>query len=166
VSEDSDETGLVVAGVGADGHGYVLDDLSLKASPHAWASAAATAYHQHKADRIVAEINNGGDLVEHTLRTVDSKLPYKKLTASRGKHTRAEPIAALYEQGRVHHVGMFAELEDQMCTWVPGDDSPDRMDALVWAFTELMLEGGDSAMRQGPVKGRRTSGLQRTAVRR
>ncbi|HOA25319.1 MAG TPA: terminase family protein [Aggregatilineales bacterium] len=142
-TDESSETGIVVAGVGKDGHGYVLDDLTVKASPHEWATRAVNAYHDYQADRIVAEVNNGGDMVEHTLKTVDPKLPYKKLHASRGKHTRAEPIAALYEQGRVHHVGMFAELEDQMCTWVPGDDSPDRMDALVWALTELMLGGAD-----------------------
>ncbi len=137
--EDSAETGIIVAGEGLDGHGYVLDDRSLRASPHQWATAAVTAYHVYKGDRVVAEVNNGGEMVESTLRTVDNAIPYKALHASRGKQTRAEPVAALYEQGRVHHVGAFASLEDQLCQWTPGDKSPDRLDALVWALTELML---------------------------
>lgn len=139
-SEGASETGIVVAAVGDDGHGYVLDDLTIKATPQGWASRAVKAYYTHNGDRIVGEVNNGGDMVEHTVRMVDDKVAFKQIRASRGKHTRAEPIAALYEQGRVHHVGTFAEMEDQMCTWVPGDDSPDRMDALVWALTELMLQ--------------------------
>jgi phage terminase large subunit-like protein len=134
-----DEAGIIVAGVASDGQGYVLDDLSLQASPHAWASAAIVAYNRHKADRIVAETNNGGEMVELTLRTVDQSIPYTGLHASRGKQTRAEPIAALYEQGKVHHVGNFASLEDELCEWVPGAASPNRLDALVWAFTALML---------------------------
>ncbi len=141
-SEDSDETGIVVAGVtgGSEPHGYVLADRSLKASPHGWASAAVAAYHTHRCDRLVAEVNNGGDMVEATIRTVDPTVAYKKIHASRGKQTRAEPVAALYEQGRVHHVGLFADLEDQMCNWTATDpDSPDRVDALVWALTELLL---------------------------
>lgn len=138
-----DETGIVVAGVAADGQGYVLDDLTLQGSPHAWATVAVNAYRAQQADRIVAETNNGGEMVEHTVRTVDPNVSYRAVHASRGKITRAEPIAALYEQGKVHHVGMFAELEDQMCDWSPssGQASPDRMDALVWALTELMLDG-------------------------
>lgn len=138
--EGAAETGIVAAGLGVDGHGYVLDDASTQATPHGWASAAVTAYHKHRADRIVGEVNNGGEMVEYTVRTVDPIVAYLAVHATRGKQTRAEPIAALYEQGRVHHVGMFAELEDQMCTWVPGMKSPDRMDALVWALTALMLE--------------------------
>ncbi len=137
--EDSSETGIVVAGRGSDGHAYVLDDRTVRASPQKWAEAAAAAYHIHKGDRIIAEVNNGGEMVSSTLRTVDKSLPIKTIHASRGKQTRAEPIAALYEQGRVHHVGTFAELESQMCQWVPGDPSPDRLDALVWALTELMI---------------------------
>ena len=97
------------------------------------------AYHTYAADRIVAETNNGGDMVELTIRTVDEGVAYKAVHASRGKRTRAEPVAALYEQGRVHHVGSFSQLEDEMTEWVPGDASPNRMDALVWALTELML---------------------------
>lgn len=138
-TEDSDETGIVAAGLGIDGQGYVLDDSSLKDSPDKWARAAVTAYHKLKADRIIGEANNGGDLVEIVIRTVDNKVSYKKVHASRGKLTRAEPIAALYEQGKVHHVGLFPQLEDEMCSWVPGDKSPNRMDALVWALTELMI---------------------------
>ena len=142
-TDESSETGIVVAGVGKDGHGYVLDDLTVKASPHEWATRAVNAYHDYQADRIVAEVNNGGDMVEHTVRTVDRRVSFKQVRASRGKLTRAEPVAALYEQGRVHHLGVLSQLEDQMCSWVPGDTSPDRMDALVWALTELMLGGAD-----------------------
>lgn len=142
-TDESSETGIVVAGVGKDGHGYVLDDLTVKASPHEWATRAVNAYHDYQADRIVAEVNNGGDMVEHTVRTVDRRVSFKQVRASRGKLTRAEPVAALYEQGKVHHLGVLSQLEDQMCSWVPGDTSPDRMDALVWALTELMLGGAD-----------------------
>lgn len=138
--EDSDDTGIVVAAKGKDGRGYVLADLTCHESPLGWAKIALKAYEDYKADRIVAEVNNGGDLVETTLRTVNRNVPYSKVHASRGKTKRAEPISSLYEQGKISHVGMFAKLEDQMCTYVPGDDkqkSPDRMDALVWGLTEL-----------------------------
>lgn len=140
--EDSDETGIVVAGKGVDGHGYVLADLTCRLSPDGWARRAVNAYHEFRADRIVAEVNNGGDMVERTIRTVDRHVSYKAVHATRGKRVRAEPVAALDEQGKVHHVGVFPELEDQMCSFVPDsyDDSPDRMDARVWAVTELMLE--------------------------
>lgn len=131
------ETGIVVAGLGADGRGYVLDDRSLDGSPAAWARQAVAAYTLHRADRIVAERNQGGAMVEHTIRSVGGDVAVSLVTASRGKATRAEPIAALYEQGRVSHVGMLAALEDQLCTWEPGGPSPDRLDALVWALTEL-----------------------------
>jgi len=155
----SAETGIVVAALGEDGHGYVIDDVSLADSPAQWAKAAANAYHTYRADRIIGEVNNGGDLVESNIRTVDRDVSYRAVRASRGKYTRAEPIAALYEQGRVHHIGSLPKLEDQMCQWDPtssaprkqsstGDEpdfsrSPDRIDALVWALTELMLHGGD-----------------------
>lgn len=147
-SETSDETGIVVAGVGQcnclgkeELHGFVLADLSGKYSPNAWAQKAIAAYRANRADRIVAEVNNGGALVEVNLRTVDSRTPYRAIHASQGKRTRAEPVAALYEQGRVHHVGFHVRLEDQLTTWDPlsSDKSPDRLDALVWALTELML---------------------------
>ena len=138
-TETSDSTGIITAGLSADGQFYVLADDTLKASPQDWATQAVKSFEQHKADRIVAETNNGGDLVVHLLQQVKNSVPVKKVTASRGKLVRAEPIAALYEQGRVHHVGYFSQLEDQMCEYEPGTshESPDRMDALVWALTEL-----------------------------
>ena len=137
--DDSDSTGIIVAGIAADNNYYVLADETIKASPQEWATKAATAFDAWKADRIIAEVNNGGDLVLHLLSSVRPNIPVKKVTASRGKAVRAEPISALYEQSRVHHVGYFSELEEQMCEWEPGisTKSPDRMDALVWALTEL-----------------------------
>lgn len=137
--EDADDTGIVVAGIGYNGIGYVLADLTLNASPGQWAAVAVNAYHDYNADLVVAETNNGGDLVELTIRTIEPLIPYKKVHASRGKLTRAAPVAALYEQEKVHHQEPFHLMEDQMCTYVPGEKSPDRMDALVWALTELML---------------------------
>ncbi len=139
-SEDAADTGIVAAGLGANGHGYVLADSTAHGTPAEWARAAIGLYYSTRADRIVGEVNNGGEMVGYTLMTVDPTVSYKAVRASRGKYTRAEPIAALYEQGRVHHVGTFPDLEDQMCTWVPGEESPDRMDALVWTLTELFLE--------------------------
>ena len=140
--DDSDETGLIVAGVGEDGHGYVFDDLSGRYSPHDWATQAIGAYRTQGADRIIGEVNNGGEMIEYTLRTIDPNIPYSAVHASRGKRTRAEPVAALYEQHKVHHVGSLPQLEDQMTLWEAnkGADSPDRVDALVWALTELLLE--------------------------
>lgn len=136
----SAETGIVVAGLGADGLGYVLADLSGRWRPEEWAGRAVAAFRAHRADRIVGETNNGGDLVEATLRAVDARLPFRAVSASRGKRIRAEPVAALYEQGRIRHVGRLSRLEDQMVGWQPGEGaSPDRVDALVWALTELML---------------------------
>ena len=142
---ESDETGIVVAGLGADGRGYVLADRSGRFKPDAWARRAVEAYHEHRADRIVAEGNQGGEMVTHVLTTVEQGLPIRIVHATRGKATRAEPIAALYEQGRVSHVGGLPQLEDQLCTWMPGGSSPDRLDALVWALTELMLGRGELA---------------------
>tara|TARA_R100001510_G_scaffold15226_1_gene12637 strand:- start:8969 stop:10300 length:1332 start_codon:yes stop_codon:yes gene_type:complete len=137
--ESSAETGIVAVGVDANGTGYVLDDRSLKGSPVEWANAAIALYHRSSADRIVVEANQGGDMVRHTLQTVESQIPIKTVHATRGKRTRAEPISALYEQGKVKHVGAFPVLEDQMCSWTPESDSPDRLDALVWGLTELMI---------------------------
>lgn len=147
---ESSETGIIVAGLGTDWHGYVLDDRTVRASPDGWGRRAVDAYHEWGADRVVAEVNQGGDMVEHVIRTVDATVSYKAVRASRGKQTRAEPISALYEQGRVHHVGYFAHLEDQMCSWEPGLESPDRMDALVWAITELMLDAGGLRIKRKP----------------
>ena len=134
VSENSDETGIIVAGRGVDGEGYVLEDISGKYSPTEWASKAVAAYHKWKADRIVAEANQGGAMVENTIRVVDPNAAITLVHASRGKVARAEPVSALYEQKRVHHVGGFPELEDQLCSFEPGSSkSPDRLDGLVWA---------------------------------
>lgn len=138
----SDECGIIAAGLGVDGHGYVLKDGSCRLPPAQWAHRAVSIFDAVGADRIIAEVNNGGDLVESVIRTERKAIPYKKVTASRGKVTRAEPVAALYEQRRIHHVGGFTELEDEQCNFVPGElaKSPNRADALVWAFTELMLK--------------------------
>lgn len=140
-SSSGDEVGIVVAGLGVDGHGYVLSDKSLQASPKQWANAVVSAYNTFQGDRVVGERNYGGDMIESTLRSIEGgkSLPYKDVVATRGKELRAEPISALYEQGLVHHVGEFAMLEDEMTTWKPGGKSPNRLDALVWALTELML---------------------------
>lgn len=137
----SNEAGIIAAGLGTDDRGYVLDDRTLRGTPETWARAAVNLLHALKGDRIVAEVNNGGELVEFVVRTVDKNVPYKCVHASRGKKTRAEPVSALYEQKRVSHVGFFPELEDELCEWDPINDteSPNRLDALVWAITELML---------------------------
>ena len=141
--EHSDETGIIVAGIDRDGQGYVLDDLTCRLPPDKWAKRVVAARVKWGADRVVAEKNNGGLLVESVLRTVDRSLPLKLVHAATGKLPRAEPIASLYEQGKISHVGSFPELEDQLCTWIPGQGtSPDRLDALVWAFTELKPGGG------------------------
>jgi len=143
--EDADETGIIVAGVDAIGVAYVLEDASGRYQPHEWATKAINLYRKHHADRIIAEVNNGGALVENTIRSVDPNVSYRAVHASRGKVTRAEPISALYEQGKVHHVGTFQQLEDQLCAFTSDFSrasagySPDRLDALVWAITELTL---------------------------
>jgi phage terminase large subunit-like protein len=143
--EDSDETGIIVAGIDAVGHGYVLEDLSGRYAPHEWASIAITAYRRHGADRIIGERNNGGDMIEATIRSIDPNVSFKSIHASRGKVTRAEPISALYEQGRIHHLGTFTQLEDQMCSFTSDFSkatagySPDRVDALCYSISELLL---------------------------
>ena len=145
--DDSDETGIVVAARGENGEFYVLEDATIKASPDGWARLAVELYHKHNADRIIAEVNNGGDLVERVVRTIE-RVPYSAVRASRGKLVRAEPIAALYEQGKVHHVGEFKELEDQLISYTPTSrKSPDRLDALVWAITELSKSSGQAVWR-------------------
>lgn len=139
---NSDETGIIPVGLGIDGHGYVLGDSSGVYSPLGWAQKAIAQYETLKADAMVAEVNNGGDLVEANLRAAGFKGRVIKVHASRGKQTRAEPISAYYDQGKVHHVGTFAGLESQMTTWEPGvGDSPDRVDSLVWGLTYLMTKG-------------------------
>lgn len=141
----ADDTGIVAAGVDERGHGYVLGDYTCHVTPKQWATEAISAYNKHAADRIIGEINNGGEMVENTIRSVEGGniVSYKSVHASRGKQVRAEPISALYEQGKIHHVGSFPALEDQMCEWIPGEgSSPDRVDALVWCFTELMKADG------------------------
>lgn len=149
-AEDSDEHGIICAGLGEDGHGYILADATVRGTPLEWARKAVATFHLFEADRVIAEVNNGGEMVEATIRQVQPDVPYKAVRASRGKKTRAEPIAALYEQGRVHHVGSFPDLEDQLCGYtLDGYDagSPDRLDALVWAMTELMI-GDDGSVTQ------------------
>jgi predicted phage terminase large subunit-like protein len=140
--EGSDETGIVVAGIAFDGRVYVLADVSGRYAPTEWAHVAVAAYRAHRADRIVAEVNNGGDMVASVLRMVDPAAPVRTVHASRGKAVRAEPVAALYEQGRVVHVGVLSRLEDQLTSWEPSSSrgSPDRLDALVWALTDLVVE--------------------------
>lgn len=148
----ADACGIVAAGIGDDGRIYVLADRSLRGhAPLVWAEAAVAAFHEFAADRIVAEVNQGGELVETLIRQVDPAVPVRMVRATRGKWTRAEPVAALYARDLVSHVGLFAELEDQCCEFGPsglsGGRSPDRMDALVWALTELMPgRGGQPRM--------------------
>lgn len=154
--EESDETGIIAASYfGPDtpfakenlvngeavGHGFIRADRSGRYSPRGWAQEAVDLFHDLAADRIVAEANQGGDMVRSTLHSIDSSLPITLVTASKGKRTRAEPVSALAEQGRIHHVEPFPELESQLTSWTPGEQSPDRLDALVWAITELMLTG-------------------------
>jgi hypothetical protein len=154
-----DEAGIVTAGRSGNQF-YTLADDSVQGSPETWARAAVTAYHRHRADCIVAESNNGGEMVASVIRQVDSKVPVRLVYASRGKQTRAQPVAVIYEQGRGHHVGSFPALEDELCLWVPGDPSPNRLDALVWAGTYLMLDNtGPIEQGQLPATLRDWSGL-------
>lgn len=160
--ETGDDVGIAVVGKGIDGRGYVLADMTCNLSPAGWGRRAVDAYNgswynpRHpafkendermvRADRVVAERNFGGAMVQHVVSSSDATVPYKEVTASRGKVARAEPVAALYEQGRISHVGTFSEMEDQMCLMAPdgyaGEGSPDRADAVVWALTELFLDG-------------------------
>lgn len=144
-TEHSDENGIIVCARGADGNAYVISDRSMRGSPLAWATRAIAAYDECGADRIIAETNQGGDMVLHTLRTVRRDVAVDGVTAHRGKALRADPVATLYEQGRVFHVGSFPELESQMLSWVPGEgDSPDRIDALVHALTYLFPQNPES----------------------
>jgi|SRR3954463_123174 len=145
--ENSDETGIVSAGIGTcfckgypDTHGFVLDDNSGIYKPHEWAKKVTTNFNERQANKVVAETNKGGDLVISNLRTFNKSIPVQPVHATRGKQTRAEPVSSLYEQGKVHHVGCLPDLEDQLCDWNPlMSDSPDRLDALVWVLTWLMV---------------------------
>ena len=142
--ENSNETGVIVAGLAQNNQGYVLEDWSIRGTPDQWARRAVAAYRKHDADYIIAESNQGGEMVRMVLQSIEPNIPVRLVHASRGKYIRAEPISALYEQGRVHHVGVLPELEDQMIAFTPeraadrsDGISPDRVDALVWALTEL-----------------------------
>ncbi len=157
MQEDGAATGIVVAGIGIDGRGYVLDDATCRASPDKWARIAVAAYDRFNADCIVAETNQGGDMVREVLRSVRPGVPFREVVASRGKWTRAEPVAALYEQNRVSHCGIFAALEDEMVIFGPNGMadgmSPDRVDALVWALTSLFPQITQKvAQMQAPVR--------------
>lgn len=147
-TEDSDEHGIMVAGVGPDQVGYLIEDATMSGAPHEWAQAAISMAHKYMADGIVVEVNQGGDMVAHTIRTIAPNINVIEVRATKGKHVRAEPIAALYEQGRIRHVGQFPDLEAQMCQMTnegyKGEGSPDRVDALVWAFSELFPDMIDS----------------------
>jgi phage terminase large subunit-like protein len=147
--ERAAETGITVNALGSDGHGYLLADLSLKGPPTAWGKVALKAYRAWRADKVIAEKNNGGDMVEHVIKTIEAEpdvhpagrdVPFQLVWASRGKQTRAEPVANLYEQGKIHHCGRFDDLENQLCSWIPDGKrkSPDRLDANVWGFSEIM----------------------------
>lgn len=146
-SSEAADTGIIVVGEGVDGYGYILDDRTCHLSPDGWGTRAVRAYHKWQADRITGEINFGGEMVEHVIASIDLTVPFKAVRASRGKAIRAEPVAALYGDGRkresrIKLYGSFPELEDQLCTWVPGEGekSPDRYDAKVWGVTDLFLE--------------------------
>ena len=160
--DESDETGIVVAGIGYDGRGYVLADESGRYRPEEWARKVASAYATHRADAVIAEGNQGGEMIGAVLRACGaSTLPVRTVHAKRGKATRAEPVAVLYEQGRVSHVGAFARLEDQLTTWDPAStrESPDRLDALVYAVTELMGGAPSTATAPKPVRAAPTWGF-------
>jgi phage terminase large subunit-like protein len=144
--QTSDEAGIVTVGLGVDGHGYVFEDFSGIYSPNQWGTYAIRQYHKWKADRIVAEVNQGWDMVKTIIHNVDRDIRVTSVHASRGKVARAEPVVALYERGMIHHVGIFPKLEDQMTTWDSRESkiSPGRIDALVWAISELMCKKNSS----------------------
>lgn len=159
-NEDSDDTGIIVAGRGDDGHAYVLADRTCHVSPDQWIKRALAAYEEYEANVLVGEVNNGGDVIKSLLRTQNDRANFQTIHGKHSKQARADPIAALYEQGRIHHVGVFPELEDQLTSWVPGDgESPDRLDALVYAIRELMVGPGGPATITIP-QGRRRTGAR------
>lgn len=159
-NEDSDEHGIIVAGVNDEQTGFVLDDASLQGTPLQWAEQVIAKAREYQADGVVVEVNQGGDMVAHTLRSIAPNLNIIEVRASKGKHVRAEPIAALYEQGRIRHVGQFPTLETQMTQMTTegyqGEGSPDRVDALVWAFSELFPDMTEPVAK--PIMKRRRSG--------
>tara|TARA_R110000803_G_scaffold16806_3_gene46039 strand:+ start:304 stop:1056 length:753 start_codon:yes stop_codon:yes gene_type:complete len=136
--ESSNETGIIVAGKRGE-EGFLLEDLSMRGMPLEWAAKVVEAYHRWEADCIVVETNQGGDMIKTTIQVIDPDVPVKGVHASRGKWTRAEPVSALYEQNRIYHCGDLHELEEQMASWTPEQPSPDRLDAMVWAITDLIL---------------------------
>lgn len=141
--KENNETGIIVGGLGTNGHGYVFEDASGRMKPDQWGKKAIELYRKYEANRVVYEDNMGGEMVGHVLGTIDKGVPIKGVTATKGKQVRAEPVQSLYQRGMIHHVGTFQQLEDDMCTWQPYEaalDSPDRIDALVWVFTELMVK--------------------------
>jgi len=142
-NEESDMTGIIVAGLDVNGKGIIFEDATDQYTPSGWAAKAVELFYKYKADRIVAERNQGGDMVRHTLETEDQNVPIRLVSASRGKMARAEPVSALYEQDRVRHAPGLDKLEQQLVVWEPlgSIGSPDRLDALVWALTDLMLGG-------------------------
>ena len=146
ITQGGDETGIIVCSRDRNGHGFVEADHSMRGAPMDWARKVVSAFDHYEADAIVVEVNQGGEMVTQTLRTVRDNLPIKEIRAYKGKKLRAEPVSALYEQDRVHHVGVLEALETQMTTWTPDDrTSPDRLDALVHGLTELMMSGGTEA---------------------
>lgn len=149
-SDEPAECGIVVCGLGVDNHGYVLGDYSLVGTPNEWAAEGLTAYNLFKADKIIGEVNFGGEMVGSVIKLVAKELgmgrvPFEAVHASRGKQVRAEPVSNLYQQNVIHHVGTFPQLEDQQCNWLPGEKSPDRLDANVWGFTKLIVGAAPSA---------------------
>lgn len=141
---DNDEIGIIVAGLGVDGNGYVLEDLTCKLGPAKWGKVATMAWERHSGDRIVAEMNFGGAMVRHVIQTARPRTPFRPVNASRGKVVRAEPISALIESGKIRMAGIFRELEDELCAFTThgymGENSPNRADAMVWAFSDLFPE--------------------------
>ncbi len=141
-SKTGDACGIITSGMaklGSDTHFFVLSDDTLQGTPAEWGQAVVTAYHRHSAGAVIAEGNFGGEMVTHTIHTIDPKVPVRLVHASRGKQVRAEPVSVIYSQGRAHHVGAFPMLENELCQWEPGQKSPNRLDALVWGATELMI---------------------------
>jgi len=147
-NEESDEAGIIAAGLGVDGHGYVIEDASLRGLPAQWAMAAVSLYNKYHATELVAESNQGGEMIRLTINTIKGAPPVKLIHASERKEARAQPIIALYAPidtsgkslpGKIHHVGYFNELEDELCNWIPGMKSPNRLDAMVYALTSLMI---------------------------